>query len=72
MCSVDVTRKATFSILFVNRVQTLHTWKRGEMHTKFWLDFREVGWQGVNCIHMDQDMNQWWVLVHTVMNIRVP
>jgi hypothetical protein len=31
---------------------------------------REVGWEGVDWIHLVQDRNQWWV-VNTVMNLRV-
>jgi hypothetical protein len=26
----------------------------------------------VDWIHMDQDRDQWWVLVNSVMNLRVP
>jgi hypothetical protein len=35
-------------------------------------DLREIGWVGVDCIHLAQDNNQWRVLVNTVMNLRVP
>jgi hypothetical protein len=31
-----------------------------------------IGWEGVNWMHLDQDNDQWWVLVKTVMNIPVP
>jgi hypothetical protein len=33
-------------------------------------DHREIGWDGVNWIHLSQDMDQWRVLVNTVMNLR--
>jgi hypothetical protein len=30
------------------------------------------GWGGVDCIGLEQDMDEWWTLVNAVMNIRVP
>jgi hypothetical protein len=36
------------------------------------MDLRENGWVGVYWIHMAQDRDQWWDLVNTVMNLRVP
>jgi hypothetical protein len=36
------------------------------------LDFREMGIDGVNWIHLAQDMVQWRTSVNTVMNLRVP
>jgi len=36
------------------------------------MDVREVGWEGVDWMHLDQDRDQWWALVKTVMNIRFP
>jgi hypothetical protein len=36
------------------------------------IDLREIGWEGVDCMHLTQDRDQWWVLVNTVMNLRVP
>jgi hypothetical protein len=35
------------------------------------MDFRESGWEGVEWIHLDQDGDQWRVLVNTVMNTQV-
>jgi hypothetical protein len=32
----------------------------------------EIGWEGVDCIHLDQDKNQWRAFVNTVMNFQVP
>jgi len=31
----------------------------------------EIGWEGVDWIHLAQDMDQWRVLVNTVMDLRV-
>jgi hypothetical protein len=36
------------------------------------MDLREIGWDGVDCIGMAQDRDQWRALVNTVMNLRVP
>jgi hypothetical protein len=36
------------------------------------LDLREIGWKGVDWMHMTQDRDQWWGLVNTVMNLRAP
>jgi hypothetical protein len=35
-------------------------------------DFREIGWGGVDWIHMIQDRDQWRALLNTVMNLQVP
>jgi hypothetical protein len=36
------------------------------------LDLREVGWEDVDWMHLDQDTGQWRGLVNTVMNLRIP
>jgi hypothetical protein len=36
------------------------------------MDFRKLGWKGVDWIHLVQDRYQWCALVNTVMNLRVP
>jgi hypothetical protein len=36
------------------------------------MNLREIGWEGVDWIHLAQDREQWWAPVTTVMNIRVP
>jgi hypothetical protein len=36
------------------------------------MDFREIGWEGVDWSHLAQDRDQWQALVNTVMNLRVP
>jgi hypothetical protein len=35
-------------------------------------DLGEIGWDGVDWIHVAQDRDQWMALVNTVMNLRVP
>jgi hypothetical protein len=36
------------------------------------IDFRGIGKEGVHCMHLTQDSDQWRVFVNTVMNLRVP
>jgi hypothetical protein len=36
------------------------------------MDLREIGWEGVDWIHLTQNGDQWWALVNMVMNLRVP
>jgi hypothetical protein len=35
-------------------------------------DLREVGWEGVDWIHLTQDRDQWRSVVNTVLNLWVP
>jgi hypothetical protein len=35
------------------------------------MDLREIGWGSVQWIQLAQDVDQWRVLVNTVMNLRV-
>jgi hypothetical protein len=36
------------------------------------MDFREIGWDGMDLIELAQDRDQWRALVNTVMNLQVP
>jgi hypothetical protein len=36
------------------------------------MELREIGWWGVEWIHLAQDRDWWRALVNTVMNFRVP
>jgi hypothetical protein len=36
------------------------------------MDLREIEWRDMHSNHMAQDVDQWWELVNTVMNLRVP
>jgi hypothetical protein len=36
------------------------------------MDLREIGWEGVDWMHLDQDSDQWQALVNIVRNLRVP
>jgi hypothetical protein len=36
------------------------------------MDLREIGWDDMDWINLDQDREQWRALVITVMNLQVP
>jgi hypothetical protein len=36
------------------------------------MNLRQIGWGGMDFIHLAQDTDQWRALVKTVMNLRVP
>jgi hypothetical protein len=36
------------------------------------IDLRETEWDGMDCIDLVQDRNEWRALVNMVMNLRVP
>jgi hypothetical protein len=36
------------------------------------MDFREIGWNGMDWVDLVQDRDQWWALVNMAMNHRVP
>jgi hypothetical protein len=35
------------------------------------MDFRDIGWGGMDWIYLAQDRDRWRALVNTVMNLRV-
>jgi hypothetical protein len=35
------------------------------------MDLREIGWNGMECIDLDQNRDQWRAHVNTVINLRV-
>jgi hypothetical protein len=36
------------------------------------MDLKEIGWEGVDWIHLAQDRDQWQAFVNIVMNLQVP
>jgi hypothetical protein len=36
------------------------------------INLREIGWEGVDWMHLSQDKDQWRDVVNTVMNLPVP
>jgi hypothetical protein len=43
---------------------------RWEDNTK--ISLREIGWDGVDWIHLAQDKDQWQTLGNTIMKLRIP
>jgi hypothetical protein len=45
-------------------------------HRRRWedirIDFKEIGWELVDWIHLAQDRDQWRAIVNTAMNLQVP
>jgi hypothetical protein len=35
------------------------------------MDLREIGWEGVDWMHLTQDRDQWQTLVNIVMNLQI-
>jgi hypothetical protein len=33
---------------------------------------RDIGWEGVEWIHLGQDRDQWWALLNMVMDLCIP
>jgi hypothetical protein len=36
------------------------------------MDGREIGWEGVVCMYLAEDRDQWQALVNMVMSLQVP
>jgi hypothetical protein len=45
---------------------------RREWKDNIRMTVREVGWKGVDWIHLDQDRDQWRAVVNKLMSFRIP
>jgi hypothetical protein len=36
------------------------------------MDIRNIRWEGVDCIHLAQDRDQWQALLNMMINLQVP
>jgi hypothetical protein len=45
---------------------------RNRWEGKIRMDLREIGWEGVDWLHVAQNRDQWRAVVNTVMNFRIP
>jgi hypothetical protein len=36
------------------------------------MDLKEIGWVGMDWVHLAQKRDRWRALVNTIMNLRVP
>jgi hypothetical protein len=43
-----------------------HRWEDGIK-----VNLKEIGWGGVEWLHLAQDRDQWWAVVNAVMNLQV-
>jgi hypothetical protein len=43
-----------------------HRWEDNRM------GLEEMGWEGVDIMHLAQDSDQWWALVNMVINLQIP
>jgi hypothetical protein len=44
--------------------------RRWEKNIK--IDFKDICWEDVNWIHLAQDLDKWWAVVSTIMNLQIP
>jgi hypothetical protein len=58
-----------FNILDGNSEVKRRKWR---LEDNIRMGLREVGWEGVDCVHLSQDRYQSRALVNAVMNLRVP
>jgi hypothetical protein len=42
------------------------------MENNIRMGLREIGWEGVDWMHLAQDRDQWRCLVNTIMNLPIP
>jgi len=55
--------------LVVDSVRSPETFGYTLVEDKIRMDLREIGWEGVNWIHLAQDRDQWRAAVNTVMDL---
>jgi hypothetical protein len=44
---------------------------RSRWQDRIKMDLREIGWGGVEWIHLARDRGRWWAVLNAVMNLRV-
>jgi hypothetical protein len=55
-----------------------HEWKRplgspmDKWEDNIRMDLREIGWEGVDWMHLAEDKDQWWALVNMILSLWVP
>jgi hypothetical protein len=49
-----------------------HGRPRRKLEDNIRMDLREIGYEGVDWMHLDQNRDQWRAFVNTVMNLRSP
>lgn len=36
------------------------------------LDLKEIGWEGMDWIHLAEDRDKWWAVMNAVINLWLP
>jgi hypothetical protein len=36
------------------------------------MDLREIGWNGMDCIYLAQNRDQWRAVINTILNLQLP
>jgi len=49
-----------------------HTQHRNRWEDNIRMDLREIGWEGVDWIHVGEDRDWWQAVLNMVMNLQVP
>jgi hypothetical protein len=49
----------------------LHGRPRHRWEDNIKMDFKGIGWDGVDWIHLSVDKDKWWAVVNMVMNLQV-
>jgi hypothetical protein len=72
-CSTNGEKRNAYRILVGNSEgkRPLGRQRRGGVDN-IKMDFREIGWDGMDWIDLAQDRDQWRALLNAVMNLRVP
>jgi hypothetical protein len=60
-----------YSVLWESPKEKYHERPRRRCEDGIKVDLREIGWGGVEWIHLVQDRDRWWAVFNAVMNLRV-
>jgi hypothetical protein len=72
-CSTNREKRNAYRILMGNPEGTRPLGRRKRRWVdNIRMDFREVGWDGMDWIDLTQNRDQWKAVVHTGMKLRVP
>jgi len=71
VCSTDVINEHSISVGKPEGKRLIGSPKR-RWEDRIRMDVMEIGWEGVDWIHLAQDRDQWCALVNMVINIQVP
>jgi hypothetical protein len=67
VCSVHGERRNSYRVLVGKPGRPRCRWE-GTIK----MDHSELGWSGVNCIHLAQDKDHWLAVMNAVLNLWIP